>query len=245
MIYAVIPARYASTRFPGKPLAKIAGKPLIQWVYEKASQAKLIDKVVVATDHKKIYDAVESFGANVVMTSDKHQSGTDRIAEVLQNNTDAKIIVNVQGDEPLIASSSIDNVVKPLMDDPTLKMTTLIRECAALEDLENPHIVKVVTDKDNYALYFSRSCIPHMRTKHLKKHYLHIGIYGYTRETVLMLNQLEQVDIEKIESLEQLRALYHGIRIKTVLTKYTPVGVDTPEDLEKVQYLLKKDHASL
>ncbi|MEW5819275.1 MAG: 3-deoxy-manno-octulosonate cytidylyltransferase [Cyanobacteriota bacterium] len=243
MIYAIIPARYQSTRFPGKPLTMIDGKPMIQRVYEQASKARLIDEVLIATDSEKIKEAVLTFGGKVVMTSEKHNSGTDRLAEVVLNNNDIDIAVNVQGDEPVIPPECIDDALRPFIDNPDIKMGTLIRKCNDQQDLNNPNIVKVVIDKEFNALYFSRSCIPYIRNNAESVHYLHIGLYVYRRETLLALSNLPQSDIEKTEGLEQLRALYNNIRIKTVLTDYSPIGVDIPEDVEKVEQYIKKSRS--
>lgn len=235
MIKVIIPARYQSTRFPGKPLALIAGKSMIQRVYEQASKASLVQEVIVATDDQRIYDAVIAFSGNVVMTADTHQSGTDRLAEVALKQQDIDIIVNVQGDEPVIPPECIDMAVQPLIDDPSVSMATLVRKCTSAEDLHNPNIVKAVLAKNNFALYFSRSCIPFERNQTELSHYLHIGLYVYRRQTLLQLSQLEPALIERTESLEQLRALYNGINIKAVVVDYAPIGVDTPEDIIKVE----------
>jgi 3-deoxy-manno-octulosonate cytidylyltransferase (CMP-KDO synthetase) len=240
MIYAILPARYDSTRFPGKPLAMIAGKTMIERVYEQAQKASLIDYIVVATDDTRIEQAVKSFGGNVIMTSRDHKSGTDRLAEVVKNNENIDIAVNIQGDEPLISPDSIDMAIRPFFEDTSIQMTTLIRKCQNPEDLKNTNVVKVVKDKNHFALYFSRSCIPYQRNQTYCDYYLHIGLYAYRRETLLTLSSLPQAEIEQTESLEQLRALYNGISIKTVLTDYCPIGVDTPGDIEKVETFLKK-----
>ena len=245
MIYAIIPARYQSTRFPGKPLAMIDGKMMIQRVYEQTLKASLVDEVVIATDDKRIEDAVLSFGGKVIMTSSEHKSGTDRLAEVVRKNYTINIAVNIQGDEPVIPPECIDMAIRPLMDDDKIAMSTLIRKCYSEEDLNNPNIVKTVINKDGLALYFSRSCIPYKRNNSSLDHYLHIGLYVYRRETLLQLSHLSPSDIEETEGLEQLRALYNGIKIKTVLTDYSPVSVDIPDDIEKVEKYLKKIVATL
>lgn len=239
MIKVIIPARYQSSRFPGKPLAMIAGKSMIQRVYEQAQKARLVQEVVVATDDQRVYNAVQAFGGQVIMTSDQHQSGTDRLAEVARAQQDIDIIVNVQGDEPVIPPEAIDMAIQPLVDDPEICMGTLVRKCANPEDLKNPNIVKAVLDKNSYALYFSRSLIPYKRNNAGIDYYLHIGLYVYRKETLLQLSQLEPAPIERTESLEQLRALYNGIRIKAVVADYAPIGVDTPEDIQKVEKYLE------
>lgn len=240
MIYVVIPARYESTRFPGKPLAQIAGKTMIQRVYEQAKKSTLVDKVIVATDDNKIFDHVSSFGGEVVLTSSEHQSGTDRIAEVIQKEDNADIIINVQGDEPIIPPEAIDLIAQPLLKEPEVQMSTLIRKCQSEEDFHNPNIVKAVIDKNNFALYFSRSCIPYIRNKDRISHYLHIGLYAYRRETLLQLCKIPPANLEQCEGLEQLRALYNGIKIKALITDYQPVSVDIPEDVAKVEDYIKK-----
>lgn len=244
MIYAIIPARFASTRFPGKPLVKIAGKPMIQRVYEQVSKASLIEEVCVATDNRDIYDTVAQFGGNVVMTADTHLSGTDRLAEVVKKNDKITIAVNIQGDEPLISPECIDLSVKPLLDNPEIEMATLIRKACKEDDLHNPNAVKVVIDKEGYALYFCRNCVPYIRNEGKADHFFHLGIYAYRRETLLHLSSLEPSPIELSESLEQLRALYNGIRIKTSLTTYCPIGVDTPEDLQKAEKFIQAQAVS-
>lgn len=239
MIYALIPARYHSTRLPGKPLKMIAGKSMIQRTYEQAQKAKLVDEVIVATDDERIQNAVLGFGGKVIMTSSNHTSGTDRLAEIAINNQMIDIIVNVQGDEPIISPECIDQAIKPLIDDDSVMMSTLIRKCTDKEDLENNNIVKVVFDKDDFAMYFSRSCIPFERSKSLMDHYLHIGLYVYRCDTLIQLSKMPPALIEQSESLEQLRALYNGIKIKTVITDYTPISVDIPEDIKKVEEFIR------
>lgn len=240
MIYVIIPARYHSTRFLGKPLAIIAGKTMIQRVYEQAQKATLVDSVLVATDNKKIEEHVKTFGGMAVLTSPNHISGTDRLAEVVYRDLNIDIAVNVQGDEPIISPESIDLAIKPLLDDPDVAMTTLIRKCQPEDNLNNWNSVKVVIDKEGYAMYFSRSCIPFVRNKVKADHYIHVGLYAYKRDTLLKLSNFKPPNIEKSEDLEQLRALYNGIKIKTVLTDYYPISVDVPEDIAKVEAQIKK-----
>lgn len=248
----IIPARYASTRLPGKPLIMIKDKTIIQWVYERACQSKLAQEVIVATDNEKIYNAVKDFGGHVKMTASSHQSGSDRIAEIAGENPELEIIVNVQGDEPLITSESIDEAVNALITDKNADISTLIREIKNKEEILNTNIVKVVTDNSGKALYFSRAAIPYIRNQIATsqptdaprnddyiKFYAHIGLYAYRRESLLKMTQLEQTNLEKAECLEQLRALQNGMTIKTVEVDYKPIGIDTPEDVEEFKRYLQ------
>jgi len=234
----IIPARFASVRLPGKPLIKINNKPIIQWVYEKAKLSKLATDVIVATDDERIFEAVKEFGGHVKMTSSCHQSGSDRIAEIARENPDMEIIVNVQGDEPLISPESIDGAINALISDKNADISTLIREIPEQEKEEilNPNIVKVVTDNEGKALYFSRAAIPYERVAGETKFYAHIGLYAYRRESLLKMTELPQTNLEKAECLEQLRALQNGMTIKTVVVDYKPIGIDTEEDVEKFKH---------
>ncbi len=234
----IIPARYGSTRLPGKPLIEVKNKPIIQWVYEKAKQSKLAQSVIVATDNEQIYAKVKEFGGHVEMTSISHQSGSDRIAEIIRNNPEIEVAVNVQGDEPLIEPASIDKAIQALVSDADADISTLIRAIDDKEEINNPNIVKVVTDNQGKALYFSRSPIPYEREIGKAKYYAHIGLYAYTRKALLKMTQLPQAMLEESESLEQLRALQNGMTIKTVEVNYKPVGIDTPEDVEKFKSLI-------
>ena len=237
-VLCVIPARYASTRLPGKPLADINGKPMIQHVYERACCAQTPDAVLLAVDDERVYAAAKQFGAQVMMTDVNHNSGTDRLAEVAQHYQDVDIIVNVQGDEPLIPAEIID-VLVGVFEDEGISMATL--KCELPEhDLDNPAAVKVVTDCKDNALYFSRSPIPYIReqTTGLKM-YKHIGIYAYRRDFLLKYAQMPRTLLERVESLEQLRALENGYKIKVLPVEYNGVGVDTPADLEAVRQILK------
>ncbi|MGC9518838.1 MAG: 3-deoxy-manno-octulosonate cytidylyltransferase [Desulfuromonadaceae bacterium] len=241
-VVAIIPARYASTRFPGKPLALIHGKPMLQYVYERTCQATLVDEVIVATDDERILSAAEDFGARAVLTSACHETGTDRLAEVAAGLEKADLVVNVQGDEPMIAPEMIDTAIAPLGERPDISMGTLMADIAAPEDFNNPNVVKVVTDQQGLALYFSRSPIPFTRdvvpdTACLNAR-RHIGLYVYRRDFLLRYPHLNPTPLEKAEKLEQLRALEHGYRIHVALTTHLSIGVDTPEDLEKVKALL-------
>ena len=233
-VLCVIPARFASTRLPGKPLADIAGKPMIQRVYERAIRAERPSKVLVATDHQGVYDVVKGFGGQVMLTSPNHPTGTDRLAEVAANMPEYDIIINIQGDEPLIEPKVIDQLAAAFDSDFYLNMATLMTELDESE-FEVPSVVKVVTDLSGYALYFSRSLIPYPRTKPEEmRWYKHIGLYAYRRDFLLRYACLQPTPLEQTESLEQLRALDHGYRIKVLKTSHKFVGVDTPEDLAKV-----------
>jgi 3-deoxy-manno-octulosonate cytidylyltransferase (CMP-KDO synthetase) len=234
----LIPARYGSTRFPGKPLAPLAGKPMVQWVYERAAQAELLNEVLVATDDQRIFEAVKKFGGRVVMTRSDHPSGSDRIAEVAATS-DAGIIANIQGDEPLIEPAAIDLGVKILLDHPAAQVGTLVRPIRDVADLRNPNIVKVALAQDHTALYFSRSPIPFCRgagvdTEWLQQHtyFKHIGLYIFRREMLLQFVKWPLGVLERVESLEQLRLLEHGVKIHVAVTEYEARGVDTVEDLE-------------
>lgn len=251
----IIPSRYASSRFPGKPLCLLSGKPMIQHVYERARQARLVQDVFVATDNKLIYDTVEGFGGKAIMTSETHPSGTDRIAEAVEKlqatgyklqATD--VIVNVQGDEPMIHPQMIDDVIS-LMDDERASIGTLAKRMENIIEAIDPNIVKVVFNVEGFALYFSRSPIPYHRDewknlKHLTAHgsqltvFKHIGIYAYREDVLLSLSKLPPTKLEEIEKLEQLRALENGFRIKVKETVFETIGVDTPMDLERVKRCL-------
>ena len=236
---AVIPARFASSRFPGKPLALIDGRPMIEHVYRRAAASTSVAQVIVATDDLRIAAAVQQFGGEVRMTRDDHFSATDRLAEVAAT-LDCDIVVNVQGDEPLIDPNSINEAVAPFSADPSLQITTLYHRISEPDELANPNIVKVVVDRGGYALYFSRAPIPHVRDPRggWPPLYRHVGLYAYRRSALLVMASLEPTPLERAESLEQLRALEHGIRIKAVETRYDSLGVDTPADLEHVRRLI-------
>ena len=242
-IVGIIPARYRSTRFPGKPLADINGRPMIEWTYRRAMRAKLLEKVVVATDSKQIFHTVENFGGEVYLTSKKHKSGTDRVAEVARQIKMTKdgIVVNIQGDEPLLKPSIINQLVKPLLKDKTLKMTTMSYRITNKQEIDDPNIVKVVTDREGYALYFSRSCIPHPDMK--GEFFKHLGIYAYRKTFLLRFSRIKPTELERREKLEQLRALENGYRIKVIESQSDPVEVDTPEDIKKVLKELGKKGA--
>jgi 3-deoxy-manno-octulosonate cytidylyltransferase (CMP-KDO synthetase) len=237
-VLAIIPARYHSTRLPGKALLDINGRSMIEHVYRRASEARSIAGVVVATDDDRIASAVERFGGTAFLTSPEHPSATDRVAE-LAATISCGLVVNVQGDEPLLDPSVIDTTVEAMLRDPSVDIATAARRVRA-DELANPHLVKVVTDRNGFALYFSRSVIPFGRdasAAHLARG--HIGLYVYRRDVLLRLAQLPPTPLETAEALEQLRALEHGIRIKVVETSYESIGVDTAEDLERVRTLAK------
>lgn len=233
----IIPARYGSSRLEGKPLIEVNGKPIIQWVFERAKSVKSADEVIIATDDKRIFDCALSFGADVEMTSTEHKCGSDRICEVAKRHEDFDIIVNLQGDEPMINPECVETVIQLLKNDDSADISTLVSEAEA-EEIDNPNNVKCVFDKNGYALYFSRSKIPFERKENIAKFYKHIGIYGYRRISLFEMTQLPQAMIERTESLEQLRALYNGMKIKTAVVNYKAVGIDTKEDLEKFRALV-------
>jgi 3-deoxy-manno-octulosonate cytidylyltransferase (CMP-KDO synthetase) len=239
-VLGVIPARYASTRFPGKPLAPIAGKPMIQHVYERVTQSVQLDAVLVATDDSRILNCVVGFGGRAELTSAGHASGTDRLGEVAGRHQH-DYYVNVQGDEPLIDPVAIDALVVQSLAVNAV-MSTLVTDLRPAEDqaaIDDPNVVKAVVALDGRALYFSRAALPYPR-RHTHAHYLkHIGIYMYARDVLALLCSLAPTALEQAESLEQLRALDHGIAIHTVRTAYNPIGVDTPADIARVEAALK------
>ena len=237
-VIGIIPARYGSTRFPGKPLADILGRPMIQWVYEGASKAKL-DVLMVATDDERIFAAVEKFGGRAVMTSSAHVSGTDRIAEVMKRRKE-DIVVNIQGDEPLIRHEMINAAVLPLRRNREIMMSTIVTRLENPVDMADPDIVKVVMDKESRALYFSRSGIPYQAGER-SKIYKHTGLYVYRRNFLLKFAKMKPAPLEKAEKLEQLRVLENGYPILVVETEYNSVPVDTPDDIEKIKEILKKN----
>lgn len=240
-ILGVIPARFASTRFPGKPLTVINGKTMIRRVYEQASSSEKLQKVVVATDDERIFNEVKSFGGEVVMTSDQHRSGTDRCAETVGKVAGAwDAVINIQGDEPFIQPQQID-LLAALFSDAEVQIGTLVKKLSDPADLDNPNTMKVVLDSKNNGMYFSRSAIPFVRgaekTEWLKHHffYKHIGIYGYRTSTLLELTKLAPGKLEIAESLEQLRWLENGYSIRTAFTELETISIDVPEDLQKLK----------
>lgn len=239
----IIPARYASTRFPGKPLALLGGKPVIQHVYEKV--AAVLEAAYVATDDERIYDVVKSFGGQVVMTRTDHKSGTDRIEEAIEKiGGEWDVVVNVQGDEPFVAKSQLDTICH-CFDDPTTQIATLGKPFESMEAVQNPNSPKIVVDNMGFAMYFSRSVIPYVRGKEESSwltHYpflKHLGIYAYRKDVLRQVTQLPQSSLEIAESLEQLRWLQNGFKIKVGTTEVETVGIDTPQDLERAEEFLK------
>ena len=238
----VIPARYASSRFPGKALAQIAGRTMIEHVYRRATESARVSAVLVATDDRRVADAVQAFGGEVRMTRAAHRSGTERLAEVAESLT-CDLVVNVQGDEPLIDPRMIDEAIAPLAADATLPMGTLRRAITDPAELASPHVVKVVVDCHDRALYFSRATIPARRepgAATFARTFKHIGLYVYRREFLLTLAALPPTPLEQAELLEQLRALEHGYRVVAVETTFDSIGVDTPDDLERVRAVVER-----
>ncbi len=236
-VIGVIPARYSSTRFEGKVLADILGKPMLQHVWERAKQALTLDDLIIACDNELVAAVAKGFGAKVVLTSKDHICGSDRIIEVV-NPLDVKIIINIQGDEPLVHPMMIDSVAQTLMNDKKINMATLMKKIEDPKDILDPNVVKVVVDKFYFAMYFSRSPIPHLaKSSDIKDpvYYKHIGLYGYTKDFLFTFKNLPVSNLERIEKLEQLRVLEEGFRIKVIETKHDTIGVDTPEDLEKLK----------
>jgi len=243
-VIAIIPARYRSNRFEGKPLAPILGKPMIQHVVERAWQVDLLSRVVVATDDNKIAEAVKSFGGEVVMTRPDHASGTDRLAEAadLIDISEHDIVVNIQGDQPLFPAEVIEQVAGPMLEDPALPMSTLIYKIVRPEEIYDPNHVKTVFDRHGNALYFSRASIPFQRNPDESgkpTYYKHLGFYAYRKGFLLTFVSLPEGEWERFEKLEQLRALEYGYTIRVVLTEYDSIEVDTPKDIERVEELLR------
>ncbi|MBP9854243.1 MAG: 3-deoxy-manno-octulosonate cytidylyltransferase [Candidatus Omnitrophica bacterium] len=238
-VIGVIPARFSSTRLKGKVLAMIDGKPMIQHVYERVRQSQLLNDVLIACDDERVKKAAQEFGAKVVMTDPNHVCGTDRIVEAVKDlNVD--IVVNIQGDEPMIDPVIIDDLINALKENPDAPMATVIKKVTDSKDLDNPNIVKVVVDHEQTAIYFSRSKIPFNRAAGEYVYFKHLGIYAYTKEFLLKYAALPKSKLEMAESLEQLRAVENGFKIKTVLTDIETIGVDTPEDLIKVEKLIQE-----
>ena len=237
-IACIIPARYGSTRLPGKPLAMIGDKPMIQRVYEQVSKATEIEQVIVATDDQRVYDAVVAFGGQAMMTRPDHLTGTDRLAEVAATHTEIDVIINVQGDEPLIDANVIDALAREFKEDSSLRMGTV--GCPLLEEEYNePSAVKVIVNRLGNAMYFSRSLIPYPRNAFVQAPLKHVGMYGYQRQFLLEYAKMTPTPAELTESLEQLRALENGYTIRVITTDQRFVGVDTPEDLERVNKIFR------
>jgi len=236
----VLPARWGSTRFPGKALHPIAGRPLIQHVWERCQRARRLAGVIVATDDMRIAEAAFDFGAEVALTSARHTSGTDRVAEVARKLRGISHVINVQGDEPMISPKLIDRLAETLIEDPEVEMITAANRFAPGEDVTNPSAVKVVLDRDSNALYFSRAPIPHSRDGiSMAPHYRHQGIYGYSLPLLLKFVKWKPTRLEQTEQLEQLRALEHGVKIRVAITSRISTGVDRPEDVALVERLLR------
>jgi len=247
MIVGIIPARFASTRLMGKPLADIGGKPMIQHTYENCLKSKLLNDVVVAVDDKKVAQVINGFGGKAIMTPKNIQTGTDRIAHAAKSLPDAEIIVNIQGDEPFIKGGMIDQAIEPLLFDLSVNVSTLAKKIETVQELKSSSVVKVVFDYNNFALYFSRSPIPYVRDAKTNVErivnadiFKHIGLYVFRRAELFRFTELEQTDLEKIEKLEQLRMLEHSIKIKIVVTEYENLAVDTPEDLDRARFYYAK-----
>jgi len=241
-VIGVIPARYSSTRFAGKVLADIMGKPMLQHVWERAKRSRMLDDLIIACDHEIVLGVATEFGAHAVMTSKEHTCGTDRISEVV-NPLEVKVVINIQGDEPLIHPMMIDSVARALLEDSTINMATIMKKIEDLRQITDPNVVKVVVDKNNFALYFSRAAIPYSVTSSeviQPTYYKHIGLYGYTKDFLFTYKNLPVSNLEKTEKLEQLRVLAQGLKIKVIQTPFDTIGVDTPEDLERVREQLQK-----
>lgn len=238
---AIIPSRYGSSRFPGKPLALIAGKPMIQWVYENVSKAAFLDAVYVATDDQRIFDCVENFGGKALMTASTHTCGTDRLAECadILKLEDEDIVLNIQGDEPLINPQMVADLYSTF-DDASVYMGTLKKLIDEAEELQNPNVVKVITDVNEYAIYFSRYCLPYERDEKKTAHFKHIGAYGYKTWFLKKYSKMPKTSLEIAESLEQLRVIENGLKIKVKETRYQTIGVDTPEQIKLVENELTK-----
>lgn len=235
----IIPARYSSTRLCGKLLMEVDSKPIIQWVWEAAKKSKLADEIIIATDSELIFNKAKDFGANVEITSVEHKSGSDRICEVAKRHSEYDYILNMQGDEPQITPEVIDLAISTLTKN-DCDISTLVRQITDIEQIQDPNCVKCVFDNDFNALYFSRCPIPYERNKGEANYYAHIGIYGYKRESLIKMTSLEQSDLEKAESLEQLRALKNGMKIKVAITKLNPIGIDTQRDLNRFKDIVEK-----
>jgi len=240
-VIGVIPARYTSSRFEGKVLAEILGKPMIQHVWERTKESRILDDVIIACDDERVAEAVRAFGAKAVLTAKGHTCGTDRIAEVV-NPLEVKVVVNIQGDEPLVHPTMIDMAARALLEDEKVSISTIMKKIEDPLLLDDPHTVKVVVDKNNFALYFSRARIPyHAQSSENSApvYYKHIGLYAYSKDFLFMYKNLPSSNLENTESLEQLRVLEEGFRIKVLETKYDTIGVDTPADLERVRECLR------
>lgn len=240
----IIPARYGATRFEGKVMADLMGKPVVQHVYEMAKKSKMLDDLIVATDDERVLKLIKDFGGKATLTSADQPTGTDRLAEVV-NPIDVKVVINIQGDEPLVHYTMIDELVRTMLQEETIVMSTVVKKIENKEDIMDPNIVKVVIDREGFALYFSRSPIPFERGAQSKNFYKHLGLYAYTKDFLFTFTNLPKAELERVESLEQLRALFHGYKIKTIETKFDTVGIDTPEDLERAKKVLSERAGAL
>ena len=239
-IIGVIPARYASTRLPFKLSRLLRGKPLLQWTWENASKARSLDQLMIATDHSELKDLAVDFGAEVISTSFEHSSGTDRVAETVRD-IEAQLIVNIQADEPLMHPSIIDSLVHQMLTDSDTVMATVKKKIEDNAEIENPGVVKVICDKNGYAVYFSRFPIPYWRNHNTQKtFYKHLGIYAYTKDFLFTFKNLPVSYLEEAEKLEQLRALEAGYKIKVIETQFDSLGVDTQEDFDQVERILSE-----
>jgi 3-deoxy-manno-octulosonate cytidylyltransferase (CMP-KDO synthetase) len=238
-VLAVIPARYGSHRFPGKPLSDLCGKPVIQHVYERAAQARSVDEVVVATDDHRIFEAVGAFGGQAMMTASTHLSGSERVAEIIRRLPAVKVVINVQGDEPFVEPAAIDALVDPLLTAEGPAVTTLREPLDPARDLSDPHVVKVVTDLHGNALYFSRAPIPHCQGRLPSSVHRHVGLYGFRRDVLLWYAGLPASPLEGAEGLEQLRLLENGVRIAVLESRFHTLSIDTPADLERARARLR------
>lgn len=243
-ILAVIPARYQSQRFPGKPLVMLDERPMVQWVYEAAKSCDFFQDAVVATDSDKIADCVKGFGGKVVMTRDDHLTGTDRVAEVAGSYEDMDVVVNVQGDQPFVTPEALEQLVRPYREGERPEMTTLGCPLDMEEDYASPNAVKVLCDRNGHALYFSRSPIPYFRTQGTVPVYHHLGLYAFRHDFLMQYSQLEPTPFETCEGLEQLRVLEYGYAIKVCQTKKAAIEINTPEDLVKAQLFIQQGMTS-
>jgi 3-deoxy-manno-octulosonate cytidylyltransferase (CMP-KDO synthetase) len=233
-VIGIIPARFGSTRFAGKVLADLGGKPVVQHVWENAIKCKMLEDLVIAADDERIIKTAESFNAKAIYTSPDQPSGTDRLIEVV-NPLDVDIVVNIQGDEPMVLPEMVDNLARAIIEDKDVYMATLAKKIEDKKEIKDPNIVKLVKDKNDFALYFSRSIIPYPRYETDQFYYKHLGLYAYTKDFLFEFANLPKSHLEIVEGLEQLRALENGYRIKVVETSFDTIGIDTPEDLDKAK----------
>lgn len=233
-VIGIIPARFSATRFMGKVLADLGGKPVVQHVWENAKKAKLFEDLIIATDDERVVKAAEDFEAKVVYTSPDQPSGTDRLIEVV-NPIDVEVIVNIQGDEPMVRPEMLDELARAILDDKDVYMATLAKKIEDKSEIEDPNVVKVVKDKNGFALYFSRAAIPHPRHMNTLQYFKHLGLYAYTKDFLFEFSNFQKSHLEMTEGLEQLRVLENGYKIKVVETEFDTIGIDTPEDLERAR----------